>query len=183
MNSNCRKLSAISMADNWTLALGDIFLQQFLSLWKTVPHSGRKKAAFFHSHAHFNWKWVSAYPCVGWQQQQKRIKNRVTLLCKVCQRGIYISFCFSFFSLRFFGLSAFVRREETNSCCGLRPLLWCLLRRPLGAEIKKELKSTFGCKAPRKLLALSFLLIPEEAEPAEHSFNPLLPPPCKEGTH
>lgn len=36
-----------------------------------------------------------------------------------------------------FGLSDFVKREETNSCLSLRSLLQCLLRGPLGAQMRK----------------------------------------------
>lgn len=49
-NSDCRELSAISAAVNWNLALGDFFLQQFLSFWKKRHTEGEIKLFFFFPH-------------------------------------------------------------------------------------------------------------------------------------
>ena len=100
----------------------------------------------------------------------------MTLLCK--EFGKRYFHCLLAF--RVSGLSAFVKREATNSCPGLRSLLQCLLRRPLGVEIRKKLRS-MQAEALRKLLALSFLPIPVEPESLGCSSNPLHPPSLKEG--
>ena len=85
---------------------------------------------------------------------------------------IFLSF------LRVFGLSAFVKREETNSCCGLRPLLWYLLRRPLGTQIRRKLKQGIWAQDTEEAAGTFLPLNPEEeGEAAECSFNPLHPLP------
>lgn len=73
---------------------------------------------------------------------------------------MFFFFFLPFFLLtKVFGLSAFVKREETNSCCGLRSLPQCLLRRPLGSSDEKNAEQGASeWKALRKLLVLSSLL-------------------------
>lgn len=137
-NSDCLKLSVISTAVNWILALEDFLSSSCLS--GKVLYSGKNKAAFFILHycARLSWKRGSTCPCV----LGRSMKNRVTLLGKVFEKK-YFHF---FFSFKVSGLSYFVKREAANSCPGLRSLLQCLLRRPLGAEIRTKLRGASRCK-------------------------------------